>query len=329
MLRKFAAVSLLLLFFLPVHAQSEKSRHFVFEYSFTVRVSDPGKPLDVWFPMAHSDRFQQVKVISVFSDLPLKQTSEREYGNRMFYAHTGHATRPEYHFSVKYDVVRLEHLASVSAKDAPDKTELERFLQPDTLVPITGKPAELAREHVKPGMSEVEKARALYDYTFSTMRYDKSGSGWGRGDTLWACDAKHGNCTDFHSVFISMARSQQIPAKFEIGFPLPDNSHASDIAGYHCWAEFYVPQRGWFPVDISEAWKHQEKKEYFFGANDANRVQFTVGRDITLSPRQHGPALNYFIYPYVELGGEAYPNVANAFSFSDVADVERTAEARQ
>jgi hypothetical protein len=82
-------------------------------------------------------------------------------------------------------------------------------------------------------------------------------------------------------------------------------------------------------VDISEAWKHQEKKEYFFGANDANRVQFTVGRDITLSPRQHGPALNYFIYPYVELGGQSYPNVANAFAFSDVADVERTAEARQ
>ncbi|HKW76882.1 MAG TPA: transglutaminase-like domain-containing protein, partial [Terriglobales bacterium] len=290
--------------------------------SFTVRVSDLGKPLDVWFPMAHSDLYQQVKVVSVTSDLPLEQRSEQEYGNRIFYAHAAHARKPEYHFTVKYDVVRLEHLASATAADSPSKTELQRFLHPDRLVPVTGKPAELARAQVKPGMSEIEKARALYDYTFSTMRYDKSGSGWGRGDAVWACDAKHGNCTDFHSVFISMARSQRIPAKFEIGFPLPERSHGSDVAGYHCWAEFYVPQRGWFPVDISEAWLHQEKKEYFFGANDVNRVQFTVGRDITLSPRQHGPALNYFIYPYVELGGEAYPNVANAFSFSDVAGVE-------
>ena len=328
MLRKFAAVSLVLFSVLPAGGQSEKSRHFVFEYAFTVRVSEPGKPLDVWFPMAHSDQFQQVRVVSVVSDLPLKQTNEREYGNQMFYAHAAHATKSEYHFSVKYDVVRLEHMASAAAADPPDRADLQRFLQPDKLVPISGKPAELAREQVKPGMSEIQKARALYDYTFSTMRYDKTGSGWGRGDALWACDAKHGNCTDFHSVFISMARSQHIPAKFEIGFPLPENSHASDVAGYHCWAEFYVPQQGWFPVDISEAWRHQEKKEYFFGANDANRVQFTVGRDITLSPRQHGPALNYFVYPYVEMGGETYPNVANAFSFSDVGTTETAKASR-
>ena len=78
-------------------------------------------------------------------------------------------------------------------------------------------PAEIAAGQVKADMSDMEKGRAMYDYTFSTMRYDKSGTGWGKGDTLWACDAKRGNCTDFHSVFISMARSQHLPAKFEIG----------------------------------------------------------------------------------------------------------------
>jgi transglutaminase-like putative cysteine protease len=327
MLQKFAAVSFVLLCVLPGLAQREKSRHFTFEYSFTIRINESGKPLDVWFPLAHSGPFQQVKVVSIISDLPLRHTMEREYGNRMFYAHAEHAAKPEYHFTVTYDVVRLEHLASVGDDGRPSEKELKRFLQPDSLVPITGKPAELARAQVKPGMSEIERARALYDYTFSTLRYDKTGTGWGRGDALWACDAKHGNCTDFHSVFISMARSQGIPAKFEIGFPLPESTGDSEIAGYHCWAEFYIPQRGWFPVDISEAWRHQAKKEYFFGANDANRVQFTVGRDITLSPRQHGPALNYFIYPYVELGGEAYPNVANAFSFRDVATPQTTARA--
>jgi hypothetical protein len=70
-------------------------------------------------------------------------------------------------------------------------------------------------------------------------------------------------------------------------------------------------------VDISEAWKHQEKKDYFFGAHDVNRVQFTVGRDVQLNPAQHGDRVNYLIFPYVELGGEPYPNVANAISFSD------------
>jgi transglutaminase-like putative cysteine protease len=164
----------------------------------------------------------------------------------------------------------------------------------------------------------LDKARAIYDYVFTTMRYDKTGTGWGRGDVLYACDAKKGNCTDFHSLFIAMARSQGIPARFEIGFPLPPDKRSSEIAGYHCWAEFFDPQHGWIPVDISEAWKHPEKKDYFFGAHDANRVEFTMGRDLELSPKQNGKALNYFVYPYVEVAGKEYPNVSTAFSFADV-----------
>ncbi len=116
-----------------------------------------------------------------------------------------------------------------------------------------------------------------------------------------------------------MARSQKIPARFEMGLSLPEGQNSGQIAGYHCWAEFYTRERGWFPVDISEAWKHQEKKDYFFGAHDVNRVQFSVGRDIELSPQQHGDRVNYLIFPYVELDGQPYPNVANAISFTDVS----------
>jgi transglutaminase-like putative cysteine protease len=174
----------------------------------------------------------------------------------------------------------------------------------------------------------MEKARTLYDYIFNTMRYEKTGTGWGRGDALWACDSHHGNCTDFHSVFISMARSQHIPAWFEIGFSIADDKAESDVAGYHCWAEFYTAARGWFPVDISEAWRHPEKKDYFFGAHDVNRIQFSVGRDLLLRPEQAGERLNYFIYPYVELDGKEYPNVSIAFSFADVDQKSTTRAAR-
>src|SRR5690349_15515031 len=183
-MRRISLAATFVMFSLSLLAQQKSdSRHFVFDYSFTVKISDPGEPLDVWFPIAHSDQFQQVRILSRTSDLPLKETTESEYGNRMFYAHADKATRPEYHFSIKYDVVRLEHRAQVSAPEKPGKRELDRFLQPDKLVPITGKPAEIAQGQVKPGMTDLEKARALYDYTFATMRYDKTGEGWGRGDT--------------------------------------------------------------------------------------------------------------------------------------------------
>src|ERR1700724_87873 len=119
-LRRISAVSLFVLFSLCAFAQS-KSRHFELNYSFTVRITDPGKQLDVWFPVAQSDQFQQVKVLSKSGDLSLKETTEPEYGNKMFYAHTVRATQPEYHFTVKYDVVRLDDLSAVSLKTPPSE----------------------------------------------------------------------------------------------------------------------------------------------------------------------------------------------------------------
>ena len=327
MLRRISLLPAILLLSLVAHGQKE--RHFTFHYSFTIKNVESGKPLRVWIPLAHSDPSQDVRVSAQTGDLLLKKTRDHEYGNWMLYAETNKATKSEYQFAVDYEVVRREHVVLVSGKPATNlqlakasHAQAARFLRPDKLVPITGLPAQLATEQTNGAATQLDKAHAIYDYVFHTMRYDKSGTGWGHGDTLWACDSKRGNCTDFHSLFISMARSQQIPARFEIGFPIPADKHSSDIAGCHCWTEFYLDSTGWVPIDISEAWKHQDLHDYFFGANDANRVQFTIGRDLTLEPKQAGPPLNYFVYPYVEVSGKEYPNVSIAFSFADAGAAE-------
>lgn len=320
MLRTCILVSVLSI---SLAAAAQQSRHFTLDYAFTVKDLPEGKKICIWIPMAHSDAFQEVKLISAQGDLPLKQTHESTYGNGMFYAHVARSQESELHFDIQYDVVRHERVAL--GPEAPHlipaaltAKERREDLQPYALVPITGLPAELAAKVTQGKTDTLDKARAIYDYVFSTMRYDKTGTGWGRGDVLYACDAKKGNCTDFHSLFISMARSQGIPARFEIGFPLPDDRHSAEIAGYHCWSDFYVDGKGWIPVDISEAWKHPEKRNYFFGSHDVDRVQFTMGRDLRLSPAQDGKPLNYFIYPYVEVAGESFPNVSLNFSFKDV-----------
>ena len=218
-------LSLLLVFSsLPTLAQNE--RHFTFHYAFTVKNVSPGERLRVWIPLAHSDAFQEVKVTSKGGDLPLKQVQQPEYGNEVLYAEASKADKGEYKFSVDYDVVRKEHVVLVNGKPAgaapsakAPHVELARFLEPDRLVPVTGVPARLAEQETKGATTPLEKAKDIYEYVFRTMKYDKSGEGWGHGDTLWACDSKHGNCTDFHSVFISMARAEKIPARFQIGLP--------------------------------------------------------------------------------------------------------------
>jgi transglutaminase-like putative cysteine protease len=320
MLRQLCvSLSLLLAFALASLAQD--SRHFTFHYSFTVKNLPAGKKVRIWIPAAQSDPYQEIKVVSAKADLPLRKTRESKLGDEIYFAETGSATQPDLHFDVEYDVVRHERIALsptahiVSA--SLSSTERKEDLQPDALVPITGLPADLAAKVTEGKTQPLDKARAIYDYVFTTMRYDKTGTGWGHGDVLYACDAKKGNCTDFHSLFIAMARSQGIPARFEIGFPLPPDKHSSEIAGYHCWSDFYVDGKGWIPVDISEAWKHQEKRDYFFGSHDVNRVQFSMGRDLRLNPPQDGKPLNYFVYPYVEVDGQEYGNVSLAFSFAD------------
>ena len=119
-----------------------------------------------------------------------------------------------------------------------------------------------------------------------------------------------------------MMRSSGIPARFEIGFPLPENKTEGDIAGYHCWAEFYLVGVGWVPVDASEAWKNPAKRDFSFGAHDVNRVFFTYGRDIRLSPDQKGEPLNYFIYPYAEANGQPVKNLQTHFSFREVSSAQ-------
>jgi transglutaminase-like putative cysteine protease len=322
MLRKLCALSSLFLAFALV-SPAQDSRHFTFHYAFTVKNLPAGKKVRIWIPAAQSDAYQEVKIVSAKGDLPVKKTRESKYGNEIYFAETNRAIQPELHFDVEYEVLRHERIAlnpapRVVAASLTNK-EREEDLQPDALVPITGLPADLAAQATQGKTQPLDKARGIYDYVFTTMRYDKSGTGWGHGDVLYACDAKKGNCTDFHSLFIAMARSQGIPARFEIGFPLPPDKHSAEIAGYHCWSDFYIEGKGWIPVDISEAWKHPQNRDYFFGSHDVNRMQFSMGRDLRLNPAQDGKPLNYFVYPYVEVDGQEYRNVSLAFSFADVA----------
>jgi transglutaminase-like putative cysteine protease len=151
------------------------------------------------------------------------------------------------------------------------------------------------------------------------MSYDKSGKGWGRGDAIYACDVRRGNCTDFHSLFIALARARGIPARFTIGFPI-GKARSGEVPGYHCWAEFYAGGE-WVPIDASEAWKNPARHEYYFGHLDAARVAFTMGRDLALTPRQQGEPLNYLIYPYVEVDGKPLPkeSIKSHFEYADVS----------
>ena len=126
----------------------------------------------------------------------------------------------------------------------------------------------------------------------------KESYAYGNGNAIYACDIGVGNCTDYHSYFMSLSRTMDIPARFHMGFNVPKSGIEGKIGGYHCWADYYVDGEGWYPVDISEADKDPEKAAYYFGTLNKDRVEFTTGRDLEL--KNYDKHVNFFIYPLVE-----------------------------
>jgi transglutaminase-like putative cysteine protease len=310
------------------------SRTFAFTYQVHVPATKEaaGKFL-LWLPLPQPDAYQKIQGLQI--DSPVSHTAgrESEYGNSFaLFQPTPAQLDSGFDATVHFVATRYEHKVSLDSPstkladmNSAPPPNLQRYLAPDKLVPLGGVISDLAKEQTAGDTTTLVKAHHIYDYVVATMRYDKTGEGWGRGDAVWACTSKRGNCTDFHSLFIGMMRSSGVPARFEIGFPLPESKPEGDIPGYHCWAEFYLNGVGWVPVDASEAWKNPSKRDYFFGAHDVNRVFFTYGRDLRLSPDQHGDPLNYFIYPYAELNGKPFTGLQTHFSFHDVSPTSTSA----
>jgi len=303
-------------------------RRFEIHYTATIPALPSGaQHLRMWLPYPESDAWQSIDSLVVSAPFTHRVNHEKEYGNSLLFLESQPPPASGGQVAMAFTVTRREY---VNRPDGPHAAEankvdpklLQRLRQPDKLVPLQGKIAEVAREATKDARTEPEKARAIYDYVSTHLRYDKSGSGWGRGDAIWACDNKRGNCTDFHSLLIGMARSVGIPAKFEIGLPVPEGQDEGSIGGYHCWAAFYLDGIGWVPVDSSEASKFPAKRDYFFGALDTNRVRLSMGRDIMLDPPQRGAPVNYLVYPYVEVDGKPLDGVTQTFSFRDLDHTE-------
>jgi transglutaminase-like putative cysteine protease len=305
-----------------------------FELRYEARLdAQPGQPaqpggggeVDLWLPLVEDNGQQTVRSVRIDGGDGAEVVHDARYGNAALHLRR----RTPATVTVTYVVERRDEAHDVGAA-APagaaaatttttttttTDPALARWLVPDKLGGLIPAVKSYTGKATAGRAAPLAKARGIYDLVVATMKYDKSGTGWGKGDVTWACSAKRGNCTDFHTLFVAMARAAGIPARFEIGLPLPDQRGAGDIPGYHCWARFWIDGAGWLPVDASEAKKHPEKRERFFGGHDENRVQLSVGRDLQF-PGMAGE-LSYFVHPYAESAGKPIA-VAYRYAYKDL-----------
>ncbi len=297
---------------------------------------EAGKVVRAWLPVAQSGDYQTVEDVNFDAPSATKaELTEDSSGNKMLYlewdANVAPADRTAtLGFHASRDEVRVSDIADDGSELPAD---VKQYLEGSDLVPVNDQVKSAAEEITAGKTGSVEKARAIYDWIIQNMNRDESVKGCGTGDVCALLDTKAGKCTDINSVFVGLCRASGIPAREMFGVRM----NAEDITkNQHCWAEFYVAGTGWVPADPADVLKAvlkggwtkdqaetQEKADYYWGGWDAERVELTEGRDLTLAPAQDAGALNNFGYPYAEVDGEAldyYDPTSFVYTISFSAD---------
>jgi transglutaminase-like putative cysteine protease len=280
-----------------------------FEFLYQVRLPELIDAARMWIPLPQTDQFQEVKIKEICAPGEQKVLIDQRYGNEVLFLSL---TPRDSHQTVvlRFEVQRREKGVYRENDSAP-----QQYLEPEQRIPASDQFKTIAADILadKRGAGDLVRARALYDHTMDRLKYMRFGEGYGEGDAVRACDVASGNCTDFHSYFIALARSTGIPARFAIGAAIPSERNDGGVDGYHCWAEFYAEDQ-WWPVDISEADKYSSLATYYFGHHPANRIELSRGRDLIVDPGPVSGPINFLAFPVLEVGNQPV-SLRPTFSF--------------
>jgi transglutaminase-like putative cysteine protease len=285
----------------------------------------------MWVPVPPPDDRQAARLLNERELSKGRFTADKTFGNRLYYRRFelpagdrsgpgGAAVPVKVELSYDVDVREATVPAAkrlISTRPGVPAGEFAPYLAEARMIPLHGRVAELAAGIELPDGEPLRAARLIYDHLVSTMRYNYKAPGAGRGDAVWACDSKTGDCTDFHSVFIGLCRRRGIPADHVFGLPLPPGKAEGEANHCHCWARFWVAGVGWVPIDASRANQFPKDRDYYFGTLGSTWVTVAHGRDVTLEPPQKGPPLNMLHGPVAEVDGKPFDGVRWSVRYRD------------
>lgn len=98
-------------------------------------------------------------------------------------------------------------------------------------------------QHLKreSGDNPVKYAKAVFDWVGKNIKYGPQPKG---GIRKWL-ELKQGDCGAIAHIFVCLSRAGGVPARFVAG------CWAGGFDGWHCWAEFRLPEGTWIPIDHS------------------------------------------------------------------------------
>ncbi|PLX44811.1 MAG: transglutaminase [Deltaproteobacteria bacterium] len=286
--------------------------------NFDLSESAKGKEVDLWIPYPVSGENQLIENIRITGNYENAEvTTDRVYSTPMlhvFWPEGAGKRELTFSFYASRSEQRAPDLKETNAKWDP--RDYAKWLASTNLGPTDGIVKNLAEEITADKESLLEKARAIYDWTCENTYRAPETRGCGEGDVCNLLSNPGGKCADIHSIFVSLARAAGIPSREIFGIRLGKEDGQEITTWQHCWAEFYLPGRGWVAVDPGDVRKMMLKRgltpkdavpedlrEAYWGGVEPYRVKLATGRDIDLTPKQDGAPLNYLMYPYAEVDG--------------------------
>jgi transglutaminase-like putative cysteine protease len=215
----------------------------------------------------------------------------------------------------------------VSTARAPaDRKALAHFLRPTRSIPTDGIVRETALTITSRARTDLDKARAIYDWIVENTFRDPKVRGCGIGDIRGMLVTRNlgGKCADLNALYVGLARAAGLPArdvygirtaKSELGYKSLGPSTATITKAQHCRAEVYLEGHGWVPVDPADVRKvaleeppgnrplDDEKvvaaRERLFGSWEMNWMAYNFGHDVVLPGAKAGP-VGFLMYPQAE-----------------------------
>lgn len=210
------------------------------------------------------------------------------------------------------------------AGDAASPEELALALKPTEFMPTDGIVKKTALEVTRGAKTDVQKARAIYDWVVENTFRDPKTRGCGQGDvkTMLETGALSGKCADLNALFVALCRAVGVPARDVYGVRVAASPRGYKSMGkpgditkaQHCRAEFYAQGIGWVPVDPADVRKVilEEKpgltlndpevkamRDFLFGNWEGNWMAYNTGHDIKL-PGSKGAPVAFLMYPQAE-----------------------------
>ncbi len=285
---------------------------------FDLSAHSADQPTDLWIPYPVSDANQTISHVRVEGDYDASAVyTDRKHGTPMLHArwNAGSEGRMLHlAFHAEREAQRIENLKDPRADWDP--ADYAVYLEATGLAPFNKEITGLAKEITKGKKGVLEKARAVYDWTVENTYRNPDTRGCGSGDVCKLLEDPGGKCADISSVYIALARAAGVPCREVFGIRMGRDEYQDISTWQHCWAEFYLPGKGWIPVDPADVRKAMLKEDieldnprtdelraFFWAGLDAYRIRLSEGRDLQLAPPQQGEAINYLMYPYAQIGG--------------------------